>query len=80
MPKIFKFTRLSFRDLLVAAGPAAIAIAVTCLLAYWLVDPAPPSKVSLSTGQDNSAYEAIGKKYATALARFGIDADCVRVE
>ena len=72
MPKILKFTRLSFRDLLVAAGPAAIAIAVTCLLAYWLVDPAPPSKVSLSTGQDNSAYEAIGKKYAGALARFGI--------
>lgn len=73
MPKILKFTRLSFRDLLVAAGPAAIAIAVTCLLAYWLVDPAPPSKVSLSTGQDNSAYEAIGKKYASALTRFGIE-------
>ena len=72
MPKILRFTRFSPRDFLVAAGPAAFAILVTCLLGYWLVDPAPPKKVTLSTGQENSAYEALGKKYAGALAKFDI--------
>ncbi|WP_420474012.1 TAXI family TRAP transporter solute-binding subunit [Noviherbaspirillum sp. ST9] len=69
MPKILRFTRLSLRDLLVASGPAVIAIVVTCVLAYWLVDPSPPRHVTLSTGQENSAYEAIGRKYAAILAR-----------
>lgn len=72
VPKILKFTRFSLRDFLVAAGPAAIAVAATCLLAYWLVDPSPPSTVTLSTGQENSAYEALGKRYAEALAKSGI--------
>ncbi|HYC42456.1 MAG TPA: TAXI family TRAP transporter solute-binding subunit [Noviherbaspirillum sp.] len=69
MPKILRFTRFSIRDFLVASGPAAIAVLLTCLLAYWLVDPSPPRHVVLSTGQENSAYEAIGKKYVAALAR-----------
>lgn len=69
MPKIIRFTRLSLRDLLVASGPAVIAVVITCVLAYWLVDPSPPRQVTLSTGQENSAYEAIGKKYAAVLAR-----------
>jgi uncharacterized protein len=72
MPKILTFTRFSLRDFLVAAGPAMIAIAAICLLAYWLVDPSPPSQLTMSTGQENSAYEAFGKKYADALAKFGI--------
>jgi uncharacterized protein len=72
MPKILRFTKFSIRDLLVAAGPAAIAIIITCLLAYRLVDPSPPKHITLSTGQENSAYEAIGKKYADALGKFGI--------
>ncbi|HEY0846722.1 MAG TPA: TAXI family TRAP transporter solute-binding subunit [Noviherbaspirillum sp.] len=73
MPRILKFSRFSIRDLLVAAGPAVIAVAVTSLLAYWLVDPAPPRKVTLSTGQENSAYEALGKKYAAALAKYDME-------
>lgn len=72
MPKILKFSRFSARDFLVAAGPAVIAVIVTCLLAYWLVDPAPPKTVTLSTGQENSAYEAFGKKYAATLAKFDV--------
>ena len=72
MPKILKFTRFSLRDFLVAAGPAAVGVLITCILAYWLVDPSPPSMVTLSTGQENSAYEAFGKKYAAALGKFGI--------
>jgi TRAP-type uncharacterized transport system substrate-binding protein len=72
MPKLFKFTKFSLLDFLVAAAPTAIAIASICLLAYWLVDPSPPSHVTMSTGQENSAYEEFGKKYAGALAKFDI--------
>jgi TRAP transporter TAXI family solute receptor len=72
MPKLLKFTKFSLRDFLVAAGPAVIGIVITCLLAYWLVDPAPPSEVTLSTGQDNSAYQAFGERYQAALRKYGI--------
>jgi TRAP-type uncharacterized transport system substrate-binding protein len=76
MPKILsRFTQFSLRDFLVAAGPAAIAILITCVLAYWLVDPSPPKSVTLSTGQEHSAYDAIGKKYAQALAEVGIQVE-----
>jgi TRAP transporter TAXI family solute receptor len=72
MSKIIRFTQFSVRDLIVTAGPTLLAIAAICFLAYWLVDPAPPRHVSLSTGQENSAYEEFGKKYAAALAKHGI--------
>ncbi len=72
MSKILKFTQFSVRDLIVAAAPTLLAIAGVCALAYFLVDPSPPRHVVLSTGQENSAYEQIGKKYAAALARHGV--------
>jgi TRAP transporter TAXI family solute receptor len=72
MSKILKFTQFSVRDLFVAAAPTIALIAGVCLLAYWLVDPAPPRTVRLATGQENSAYEEFGKKYAAALAKHGV--------
>lgn len=72
MSKILAFSRFSVRDFLATAGPALLLVGAFCALAYWLVDPAPPRQVSLSTGQDNSAYEEFGKKYAATLARHGI--------
>jgi hypothetical protein len=72
MPKIFKFTQFALRDFLVTAGPPVILIALACYIAYRLVDPSPPARVTLSTGQENSAYEAFAKKYAAALSRHGI--------
>jgi TRAP transporter TAXI family solute receptor len=72
MTKILKFSRFSVRDLIVTAGPTILAIAAACVLAYVLVDPAPPRVVTLSTGQQNGAYEAFGKKYADLLGKHGI--------
>lgn len=72
MPKLLKFTRFSLLDFLVAAAPTAIVVILICLFAYWLVDPSPPKRVTMSTGQENSAYEEFGKKYAGALAKFKI--------
>src|ERR1700752_1403004 len=68
MTTMLKFTQFSVRDLLATAGPAILLLVVLCAIAYVLVDPAPPRHVTLSTGQENSAYEEFGKKYAAALA------------
>jgi TRAP transporter TAXI family solute receptor len=72
MSRIRKFSQFSFRDLVVTAGPTILLIAGLCALAYVIVDPAPPRHVSIATGQENSAYEEFGKKYASALAKDGI--------
>jgi TRAP transporter TAXI family solute receptor len=72
MAKLRKFTQFSVSDLLASAGPTILIIAVLCALAYWLVDPSPPRMVVLATGQENSAYEELGKRYQKALARHGV--------
>lgn len=72
MSKILAFSRFSVRDLLATAGPALLLLAAVCVIGYWLVDPAPPRRVTLSTGQSNGAYEKFGEQYAAALARHQI--------
>ena len=72
MSRIRKFSQFSFRDLVVSAGPTIVLIGALCAIAYVVVDPAPPRRVSIATGQENSAYEEFGKKYAAALAKDGI--------
>jgi hypothetical protein len=72
MPKILKFTQFALRDFFVTVGPPVILIVLVCLLAYKLIDPSPPSHVTLSSGQGNSAYEEFGKRYANALAKHKI--------
>jgi TRAP transporter TAXI family solute receptor len=67
--KVRAFSRVSLRDLLVAVGPTVALIAAACIAAYLLVDPAPPRRVVLATGQENSAQEQFGRRYAQALAR-----------
>jgi hypothetical protein len=73
MPKIFAFTQFSLRDFLSTAGPPLILVALICFIAYKLIDPTPPQQVTLSTGQENSAYEELGKRYATALKKYNIN-------
>ncbi|MDB5754734.1 MAG: C4-dicarboxylate transporter substrate-binding protein, partial [Massilia sp.] len=78
MSQIRKFSQFSFRDLVATAGPTIVLIAAVCVLAYVIVDPAPPRHVSVATGQENGAYEQFAKKYATALARDGIQVSATR--
>jgi TRAP transporter TAXI family solute receptor len=77
-PKLRKFSLVSLRDLLVASAPTIVLVAIACVVAYWVVDPAPPRHVILATGQENSAYEEFGRKYASLLARDGIKVDLQR--
>lgn len=78
MSRIRKFSQFSFRDLVATAGPTILLVGALCALAYVIVDPAPPRHVTIATGQENSAYEEFGKKYAAALAKDGIKVTLVR--
>ncbi|MGJ7914935.1 TAXI family TRAP transporter solute-binding subunit [Massilia sp. LXY-6] len=77
-PKLGKFSLVSLRDLLVASLPTILLVLAACVVAYIVVDPAPPRRVVLATGQENSAYEEFGRKYAALLAREGIKVELQR--
>ena len=72
MPQALRSTLLSFRDLLVTAGPFIVLTLVLLGVAYWVLDPTPPKKVVLATGVDQGAYAEFGKRYAELLKRHGI--------
>jgi TRAP-type uncharacterized transport system substrate-binding protein len=77
MPKLLKNAFLSLRDAALVAGPFVLLALVLLVLAYWLLDPAPPKRVVLATGPEQSAYEEFGKRYQQALARYGITVELV---
>lgn len=77
MPKKFRFTGVSLRDLLITIGPMTVLVALLCYVAYRVVDPLPPSNVTMSTGQENSSYAVFGKHYVQILSKYGIDTKLV---
>ncbi len=80
MPASLRHALLSLRELLLSAGPfIALALALLTLAYLWL-DPMPPKQVTLATGPAQSAYEAFGKRYASELARQGIEVKLLTTE
>lgn len=77
-PALRKFSLVSLRDLLAASAPTIVLVLLACAVAYVVVDPAPPRAVTLATGQENSAYEEFGRKYAAILKREQIRVDLQR--
>ncbi len=73
MPKNIRYTLLSLRDMLTSAGPFVFLTIGLLVLAYWWLDPAPPKHVTLATGPAQSAYAEFGKRYAKAMAAYGIE-------
>jgi TRAP-type uncharacterized transport system substrate-binding protein len=63
---------LSLRDLLATAGPLFVLAAVLLVVAYWLLEPAPPRHLVMATGSERGAYAEFGTRYASLLAREGI--------
>jgi TRAP-type uncharacterized transport system substrate-binding protein len=72
MPRLIRHTLLSARDLLISAGPFVVLGLLLLWGAYVWLEPAPPRRVVLATGPENSAYAEFGKRYADELARFGV--------
>ena len=70
--KVKQFILVSKRDLLVAVLPA-VALGLLALAAvYYLVDPAPPDHIVISTGEKDSDYETFGRLYADILKQDGV--------
>jgi len=72
MSQTIRHTLLSLRDLWASAGPFVLLALLLLLLAYWWLDPMPPRRITLATGPAQSAYDELGKRYAQALAGYGI--------
>ena len=47
---------ISYKKFVLKNGLTLLVVAA-CFIAYKLIDPAPPRNVTLSTGQENSAYD-----------------------
>ncbi len=80
MPKNIRYTLLSLRDLVASIGPFALLTIALLAAAYWWLDPTPPKRVVLATGPEQSAYDEFGKRYAQALARYGIEVELLNSE
>ena len=63
---------ISIRDLLATAWPIVLITAIGFVVAYQFVQPAPPSRMTISTGGETGAYYAYAKRYAELLAANGI--------
>jgi TRAP-type uncharacterized transport system substrate-binding protein len=73
---------MSARDLLVGvrtalstSAPFLLLAAALIALAYWMLDPNPPRRVTLATGVAQGAYAEFGQRYAEKLKRHGISVE-----
>lgn len=60
-------------EVLLLAIPALIAVAFAFWFAYQFVEPAPPSRVTITTGSQSGGYYAFATAYKKLLAESGID-------
>lgn len=80
MPQTLRYTLVSLRALLASAGPFVLLAGALLALAYLWLDPIPPRQVTLATGPAQSAYDEFGKRYAAALASYGIQVKLLESE
>ena len=73
MARILRETLVQIRELALAWGPFVLIGVAALVLAYVLLDPTPPRRVTVAVGSDQSAYAMFGKRYAAELKRYGID-------
>jgi TRAP transporter TAXI family solute receptor len=67
-----KFTDIFNRELLEAALPLVLLILIALIVAYKFIDPAPPRKIVISTGNPELNYTTFASIYEVFLKREGI--------
>jgi TRAP transporter TAXI family solute receptor len=67
-----RFTRISMRDLVVTVLPVLLLTAVGIGVAYWLMRPAPPNSLTITTGPAGSIFQLNAQKYKKVLAQKGV--------
>lgn len=66
---------VSPHDLLLALGPALVLIALAFWVAFKFVQPAPPRRLTITTGAEGGAYYTFAERYRDILARYGVTLD-----
>lgn len=56
-------------------GPAILLTLIGFVVAFQFVEPAPPRRISIATGNEQGAYHAFAQRYSEILARDGITLD-----
>ena len=72
MPRLLRFSLVSFRDLAATYAPVVLLVAVLLWIAYEAIDPTPPASVVIATGVDGSAYQDFAERYREVLGRHHI--------
>lgn len=67
--------KINPHDIITAIGPSALLVILVLVVAYLFIDPAPPHRLVISTGAEDSAYLDFAKRYQEILARDGIKLD-----
>src|SRR4051812_11641944 len=73
MRESLRETLLSLRELLFTAAPFVLLAAALVYMAYVMLDPTPPKRITLATGQDQGAYAEFGRRYARILQDNGVE-------
>lgn len=63
----------SLKDILVSVGPTTLFAILALIVAYLYVDPAPPNRVTIATGDGEGDYQFFADKYRAILKEEGVD-------
>ncbi len=63
----------SLRDILFAFVPACLITLSVAVIAYKFVNPAPPNRIVISTGEDQDDYQSYAKLYKDILKEDGVE-------
>ncbi|NYH18480.1 TAXI family TRAP transporter solute-binding subunit [Paraburkholderia bryophila] len=66
---VARFVAISWRDLAVSFGPILLIAVAAVWVAVRLIQPAPPSTLTISAGPEGSTFWDAAQKYKTILAR-----------
>ncbi len=72
LPRRLQFRTWSRRDLLIALAPAILLSIAAFAVALHFVQPAPPKKIVMASGQKEGRYGYYAKQYKEFMARNGI--------
>lgn len=75
-----RFVAISWRDLAISFGPIVLLGVIGIWLAIWLINPAPPKTLTITTGPEHSTFWNDAQKYRKILARNGIQLKIVTSE
>ena len=66
------FRRLSWSDAILSSLPLVLALVAGVWIAFHFINPAPPMRVVIATGAEDSEYLDFAKSYASQLALDGV--------